>query len=423
MKKSKYLLFILVLLLYGCEKEVPTLTTSAISAITPTSANSGGNITDDGNASVTAYGVCWNTSAGPTTADSKTMDGSGSDSFTSSLTGLSQGETYYVRAWATNSEGTGYGDELSFTTKGFTKKSGNPVMTPGSSTSWDKETIGFGSVIYYNNKYHMWYTGGSTSDLLYRWRIGHATSDDGITWIKDPNNPVLVEGPSGSWEEHFVHNPKVMVINNTFHMWYTGHKNKYSKGNFKIGHATSTDGSNWTKDSNNPVLTTGTAGTWENSWICIGDVLDAGTKYHLWYSGADTLSGWVKIGHATSTDGLTWTKDPANPVLVAEGSGSWEYQRVELPSVLFDGAVYHMWYSAGISQLRWKIGHATSANGFIWTKDPLNPVLIPGPTGAWDSYSVAGMSVLSSGGKYKMWYFGSKLNVATCIGYAEKEGD
>ena len=301
----------------------------------------------------------------------------------------------------------------------WTKYASNPVMQPGSSTSWDKETIGLGSVVYFNNKYHMWYTGGSTTDYTYRWRIGHATSDDGIIWTKDPSNPVLDKGPAGNWDEYFVYGPRVMVINNTFHMWYAGKKNKFSVGNIQIGHATSTDGSTWTKDPANPVLKLGSAGTWDNSWIFTGEVLNDGTKYHMWYSGCDTLSAWVKIGHATSTDGLTWTKDPSNPVLVADGSGGWEYQRVENPSVLFDGAVYHVWYSGGSAPFRWKIGYATSADGINWTKDLSNPVLSTGPSGAWDSQSVACMSVLDSSGKYKMWYFGSKLNVSTCIGYAE----
>jgi predicted GH43/DUF377 family glycosyl hydrolase len=302
----------------------------------------------------------------------------------------------------------------------WTKYADNPVMQPGSSTSWDKETVCLGSVIYYGNKYHMWYTGGSSINLTYRWRIGHATSDDGITWIKDINNPVLKEDTPGKWDEHFVHTPKVMVINGTFHMWYTGHKNKFSIGNEKIGHATSPDGSIWTKDANNPVLTVGSSGSWENSWISVGAVLFDNTKYHMWYSGGDTITGIVKIGHATSTDGLTWTKDPSNPVLSQGSSSSWDYPRVELPAVLFDGAVYNMWYSGGSSIFNWKIGHATSANGVNWTKDPSNPVLSKGQAGAWDSKSVATMSVIENSGKYKMWYFGSKLNVSTCIGYAEK---
>jgi uncharacterized protein (TIGR02145 family) len=93
-----------------------TVTTSEIIGITETSASSGGNITSDGGADITARGVCWSTSAKPTTADSKTMDGTGSGSFTSSLTGLTGNTRFYIRAYATNRVGTSYGNEVSFKT-------------------------------------------------------------------------------------------------------------------------------------------------------------------------------------------------------------------------------------------------------------------------------------------------------------------
>ena len=96
---------------------VPTVSTTNTSAITPTSATCGGTITADGGATIIARGVCWsNTTSIPTIANSKTVDGTGISSFTSSLTGLSPGTTYYVRAYATNSAGTGYGTQESFTT-------------------------------------------------------------------------------------------------------------------------------------------------------------------------------------------------------------------------------------------------------------------------------------------------------------------
>jgi len=103
---------------YGCkkDKDMPTLTTTAVTAITTTAASSGGNITDDGGAEVTARGICWGTTSGPTTTGSKTSDGTGIGSFTSSITGLTPNTKYYVRAYATNSEGTAYGNEVDFTT-------------------------------------------------------------------------------------------------------------------------------------------------------------------------------------------------------------------------------------------------------------------------------------------------------------------
>ncbi len=94
----------------------PTVTTTAISSITTNSASSGGDITSDGGASVTARGVCWSTSANPTTADSKTSDGTGTGAFSSAITGLSPGTTYHVRAYATNSAGTSYGSDVNFKT-------------------------------------------------------------------------------------------------------------------------------------------------------------------------------------------------------------------------------------------------------------------------------------------------------------------
>ena len=96
----------------------PTLSaTSAISAITTTTASSGGNITAEGDSPITARGVVWGTATSPTTSlSTKTSNGTGIGSFTSNITGLSLGTTYYVRSYATNSSGTSYGTEISFTT-------------------------------------------------------------------------------------------------------------------------------------------------------------------------------------------------------------------------------------------------------------------------------------------------------------------
>ena len=93
-----------------------TLTTATITAITINSATSGGNITNNGGASVTMRGVCWSTTPYPTTANSKTTNGPGNGVFVSELTGLAANTLYYVRAYATNSLGTSYGSQLSFTT-------------------------------------------------------------------------------------------------------------------------------------------------------------------------------------------------------------------------------------------------------------------------------------------------------------------
>ncbi|HEY3369663.1 MAG TPA: FISUMP domain-containing protein [Prolixibacteraceae bacterium] len=95
----------------------PEVTTSTVTEILPTSAVSGGNVTNDGNLEVTARGVCWKLAGqNPTINDSKSTDGTGVGSFTSILTGLQPNADYYIRAYATNSQGTSYGEEIFFAT-------------------------------------------------------------------------------------------------------------------------------------------------------------------------------------------------------------------------------------------------------------------------------------------------------------------
>lgn len=94
----------------------PVLTTASVTQITQTTAASGGDITSDGGATVTARGICWSRSDPPTLNDTLTTNGSGAGAFVSQLTSLQPGKVYFVRAYATNSAGTGYGNTLSFTT-------------------------------------------------------------------------------------------------------------------------------------------------------------------------------------------------------------------------------------------------------------------------------------------------------------------
>jgi pectin methylesterase-like acyl-CoA thioesterase len=95
---------------------IATVLTAPVSFISTTTATCGGNVTNDGNAAVSARGTCWDTLPNPTIAKSKTSDGAGAGTFVSFLTGLTAGKKYYVRAYATNSSGTGYGNQDSLLT-------------------------------------------------------------------------------------------------------------------------------------------------------------------------------------------------------------------------------------------------------------------------------------------------------------------
>ena len=129
---------VIVILLFGtaiylpsCKKEttLPVVITTIVSDITQTTALAGGTVTDDGGDLIAFRGICWSTSPNPTTSSFKTINGSASSSFTSSITGLTADTKYYLRAFATNSAGTGYGNEVTFTTNDIFKASTVPTLT------------------------------------------------------------------------------------------------------------------------------------------------------------------------------------------------------------------------------------------------------------------------------------------------------
>lgn len=111
---------LLMLLISSCQKEpvlvIPTIKVTTVTNITMTTAVSGGEITADGGSAITARGVCWSTNMYPKITDSKTNDGTGLGSFTSSITGLVAGTTYYIRSYSINAVGTAYSGQTSFVT-------------------------------------------------------------------------------------------------------------------------------------------------------------------------------------------------------------------------------------------------------------------------------------------------------------------
>ncbi len=128
---------------------IPFVLTSEVENIASNSAICGGIVNSEGYGTVTGRGVCWSTSEYPTTSNSRTIDGSGSGSFVSNITGLMENTTYYVRAYATNSAGTNYGNQISFTTSGAIVF--NPDLTYGEVSDIDGnvyKTIQIGSQLW-----------------------------------------------------------------------------------------------------------------------------------------------------------------------------------------------------------------------------------------------------------------------------------
>jgi uncharacterized protein (TIGR02145 family) len=133
--KNSFAIFEIIILIAGifflssCTNDPPAVRTAIASSITKTSAVSGGNVTDDGNSEVTARGVCWDITGNPNINSFKTTDGKGTGSFESEITGILENTTYYVRAYATNKEGTSYGNQVEFTTLPLADIDGNNYKT------------------------------------------------------------------------------------------------------------------------------------------------------------------------------------------------------------------------------------------------------------------------------------------------------
>lgn len=132
------------LFLISCQKEdckcpvIPTVTTIEPTDLTGVSALSGGNISNNGNSSITERGVVWNTSPNPSIAlSTRTSDGVGTGTYSSSISGLSPNTKYYLRAYASNAVGTGYGNEITFNTNDIDLKNGLVAFYPFSGNSGD----------------------------------------------------------------------------------------------------------------------------------------------------------------------------------------------------------------------------------------------------------------------------------------------
>lgn len=127
----------MIFIFYSCNKpdniSIPTVITNAVTSITDSSAKSGGNIIEDGGNSILTRGICWSTLPNPSVSNSKTIDGSGTGKFNSVMTGLTDNTTYYVRAYATNVKGSGYGATLTFKTAFGSKYLPALTTTPVSS--------------------------------------------------------------------------------------------------------------------------------------------------------------------------------------------------------------------------------------------------------------------------------------------------
>ena len=265
------------------------------------------------------------------------------------------------------------------------KYEANPLLDVGKKGDWDEKNCGCFSVDQFNGRLHLYYMGSGNHNS---WRIGLAKSDDGIHWQRQLSNPVLSTGNAGSWDDRAVSMPYIVNDGKSLCMIYSGS----GKGG-GFGLAMSADGVNWTRHGKKPLLR-GIGGSMDP---CLRKI---DGQYSLWYCGKQ--GGSYRIFHATSADGIKWTKH-RQPVLPLGGKGDFDEASHAGPVVLKVEDVYYLFYIGGSSQ-GWKAGLATSMDGIHWTKSPANPILNVGGKNDWDGGSILSIDALWMKDRFHIWY-------------------
>ena len=291
----------------------------------------------------------------------------------------------------------------------WVRNSSNPILSP-SPAGWDSREVLTPRLYYDGSKFQMWYSGDNGTIEAGGGSIGYATSNDGVSWTKNPD-PVLTPGVAGAWDSFLVYAGFVLKNASTYLMWYEGAQLK-SGGScckFGIGFATSPDGLAWTKYAGNPILTPESS---SSPYVSYPWVLMVGGEFKMWYACGFYTPYLTGICLATSPDGVHWSQ---NALPVFKGTGvttEWDAGTVYSPNIIYDGKTYGMWYSSGNSAgTKYQIGYATSPDGITWTRSSGNPIFGPTSSGAWDSYdSVDNQGILQVVGTFMLYYSADQLD-------------
>jgi len=261
----------------------------------------------------------------------------------------------------------------------FLKYEGNPILDVGPPGSWDARYVEVDRV-FLGDTSKLWYSGydGSNQQIGYAW-----STDGGFTWTKHPR-PVLSPTP-GRWDGQSAGYGYVILSASGYKMWYTGDDG----ATFRIGFATAINETLWVKRAD-PVLG---PGPWSPAGVVASSVMEvAAGGFKMWYQGRQVF----RFGYAEAVDETTWIPNSTSVF----SDGTVYYQRV-----IFDEGLYRMWYTyhgGGGSGRR--IKYATSSDGISWTIHPDNPVLSPGPA-SWET-SVTMGDIHFDGRMYHLWYRG-----------------
>lgn len=284
---------------------------------------------------------------------------------------------------------------------GWRKHPGNPVLGGALGTCFDV------ALLAEKEKFRMWFSWRPQKSLAV------VSSPDGVSWSEPV--PCLGPEPSTGWEDD-INRPAVLRREDGYHLWYTGQTEK----NSRLGYATSRDGIHWQRRSPRPVLVPDQP--WEKVAIMCPHVLwDAGQRqFRMWYSGGEQYEPDA-IGYATSSDGLSWTKHPANPIFQADPTRAWERHKVTACQVVEYDGWHYMFYIGFRDNDHAQIGLARSRDGLSnWERLPTNPMVSPDPN-QWDHDACYKPFALFDGARWRLWYNGRHGN-SEQIGLVIHEG-
>ena len=281
----------------------------------------------------------------------------------------------------------------------------NPIFIP-SGTYWDYKRVQQPKILYDGNIYRMYYTAQGAS---YSGYVGLAVSNDGINWTNYSENPVLSPSDS-SWDAYAVSGATVIKDESGYKMYYSGWSDHYSEEAWNIGLATSEDGIHWEKYPN-PVLTGSEDWEYQLAATC---VIKIDEVYYMYYMGRNLPN--LKIGLATSVDGVNWTKHLQNPILSPDVE--WEGTGIYYANVHKEDDQYIMYYMNGAGT---GFGKATSTDGVNWTKDSQNPFFTKNDTyNYWSDYKIAYPYYLKINNQDRIYYSGFSNYYPDRIGFMYK---
>jgi hypothetical protein len=292
---------------------------------------------------------------------------------------------------------------LSFILTALTKAPNNPVLKAGGTGSWDENYVsGWPRARDGEAGYELIYRSADAANVT---ALGYATSPDGTTWTKYGGNPVLTRTSTDSWQQNGVGRGPLLESNGTYLLFFQGYGLSATTSYFSL--ARSNDLINWTRMTNSYVFGPGDADAWDELLQTINVHKDE-SGYHLWYLARDLAGGTAQIGYAWSTDGMIWTRSGLNPVLPTGSAGAFDDNSLISFYVLPRpwAGDYLLVYSAVGSSGHYGIGTATSPDGVTWTKNPANPIFLNDQAGTWYSYSVNILRLGFDGSTYKIQIYG-----------------